>query len=231
MATMFPNGVPMPQPKPQAPAAPQPTPAASNIGQDLRSGWQEFLSHPENRAGLLQFGVSMLTADPGNTLGQNVGNAIGSGMAVRGAAQEQQVAQQSADVKERRAQEMHDATLGLRKAQTIKAGRAPQAKTQASGMPTQKDYAKEWVKYVKDARTNEDTRTVAELRKEFDEIWGAATTPPGAAPAAGGQALAGGAPDFANMSLADLTALDAKSLTPEQLAAASARYQALQKAK
>lgn len=228
MATMFPNGVPMPQPKPPIP---QPTPAATNVASDLRTGWQQFLADPANRAGLLQFGISMLGAPQGNTLGQNLGNALGEGFAARGAAQEQQVAQDAATVKDRRAQEMHDATLDLRRAQAVKARRAPQgrASSSTSGMPTQKDYAKEWIKYVKDARANEDERTIPELRQDFDQIWGAATTPagtPAAAPSGAGAQL-----NISAMTMAELAALDAKSLTPEQLAAASARYQALQKAK
>src|SRR6266540_1778883 len=109
MATMFPNGVPLPEPKPDrgAPQAGTPlpqsgTPTQAPAGDALRSGWQEFLAHPENRAGLLQFGLSMLASPGGNTLGQNIGQSLGEGMAARGEAVNTQVAQEAAAAKSAR---------------------------------------------------------------------------------------------------------------------------------
>lgn len=227
---MFPNGVPIPQPKPARPEqATTPTAASPEEGGDIRSGWQTFLSDPANRAGLLQFGLSMMAnSGSGNTITENVGSALGAGMAARGSALQMEAEQTSEGRKEKRAQQMHDATLGLRKAQTQKTLRQPKEKgPSTSGQVTQKDYAKEWIKFVKDARKNEDERTIAELRGEFDEMWSAATTPPGAAPAGATPSAGAQAAAINQMTLDQLKALDVTKMTPDELKAASARYTVL----
>lgn len=227
---MFPNNIPIPQPKPAVPQQQQATtPAAAppSEGGDLRSGWQTFLSDPANRAGLLQFGLSMLAGNPENSLAQNIGQSLGEGFAARGEAQQMQVAQDAEGRKEARQKRLDDSQIALRSAQAARALRPPQSRTSTSGQVTPKDYAKEWIKFVKDARKNEDERTIAELRSEFNEMWGAATTPPGiAAPSAtsgsGAQAAA-----INQMTLEQLKALDVTKMTPDELKAASSRYKAL----
>lgn len=227
MTPMFPNGVPIPQPKPARPEQTStPTAATPQEGGDLKSGWQTFLSDPANRAGLLQFGLSMLAGDPENTLAQNVGQSLGAGFAARGAAKEREYELDQAAQKSARQDLLDESLVTLRRAQTKKALRPPQGKSGSttSGQPTQKDYAREWIKFVKDARKNEDERTIAELRTEFDEMWGAATTAPqsGAPASTGTQAAA-----INQMTLDQLKALDVKKMTPDELKAASARYKAL----
>jgi hypothetical protein len=231
MAQFSPMGVPLPTPKP-AQGGVTPTATEADPQTDLRSGWQTFLADPANRAGLLQFGLSMLAGDPENTLGQNLGNAIGQGFATRGAVQEGEAAAALSERKEGRADALAESTIAKNRAYAQKARRGPAAKAASTaGQMTPKDYAKEWIKFVKDARKNEDERTIAELRTEFDEMWAAGTSPPGAAPTAppapatsiaGTQAAA-----INQMTLEQIQELSKTKLTPADAAAALARYKQL----
>lgn len=217
---------PLPRPKPLPTAAQSGTPEP-NQGVDLRSGWQEFLSKPENRAGLLQFGLSMLNpVNPGGSLASNIGGAMGEGFAVRGATLQAQNDQAADEAKGRRDEEDHQSKLQLRKAQTARALRPPQGRASDStkGEMTPKDRAKEWFKYAKDRRKEDPDISVADLKTEFDEVWNAAGGTP-AAPQTAGQA----ATQISQMTLEQLMALDRTKLTSEQLKEASTRYNSLSK--
>lgn len=226
------GGVPIPTPKPEQRSQQQAGTPQPEAGTDLRSGWQEFLSHPENRAGLLHFGLSMLSpADPGGSLGSNIGSALGEGFAVRGATIEGQYQRERDEVEADRKYEDHASKIELRKAQTEKAKRPPKGSTSTSGQITQKDYAKEWVKYVKDQRAEDPDLSIAVLKPAFDEIWAAAngTPAPQTAPAS---PVAGVTEAQINqMTLEQLSTLvpSKAQMTPAQRKAAETRYDQLTK--
>lgn len=231
MATMFPNGVPLPEPKPDRSAQQAGTPLP-NAGTDLRSGWQEFLSHPENRAGLLQFGVSMLAAPQGNTLAQNIGGALGEGLQARGDTINAQAATESATQKAEREDALANSLIGYRQALSVKARRPPVGKAgSTAGTFTPKDRTKEWLKFVKDRRVEEPDAKIADLKSEFDEVMAVAepgaAAAPSVAPAAGGVNAAA----INQMTLEQLKALDVNTLEPGTAATVLARYRALKGSK
>lgn len=240
MATMFPNGVPLPEPKPDRSAAqagtPLPnsgTPTATPAGDTLRSGWQEFLSHPENRAGLLQFGVSMLAASgSGNTLAQNIGGSLGEGLAARGDAVNTEAATAAAAHKTAREDALANATIDYRRAAAAKARRPAAGKAASTkGELTPKDYTKEWLKFAKDARSENPDAPIAELKAQFNELWGAASPDVGTGTAT--PAAPAATPDVATintMTLDQIAKLDVNKLDPATAKVALARYRSLKAA-
>lgn len=218
--------IPIPQPKPVMPEAAGTTPTE---GTDLRSGWKEFLSHPENRAGLLQFGISMLNpANPGGTLGSNLGAALGEGMAARGATIQGEYARDAAAIEADRKWEDHQSKVLLRRAQTQRALRPPKEGGTASsekGQFTMKDKTKEWIKYAKDAREADPDMPIATIRAQFEELLGESERAPPAPTQSTGLTAAA----INQMTLEQLMALAPRKneMTPELRAAAAARYTAL----
>lgn len=234
MATYSPGGVPIPTPKPAQRSQSQAGTPQPEAGTDLRSGWQEFLSHPENRAGLLQFGLSMLSpADPGGSLASNIGSALGEGMAVRGATIEGQYQRERDEVEAKRKYEDHTSLVELRKAQTAKARRPPKDTTSTSKQLTAKDYTKEKIKYIKDQRKDDPDRPLAEITAEFDEVWAASTAPSSAPPAATSTPAVAGVTEaqINQMTLEQLNTLVPvrSQMTPAQRKAAETRYDQLTK--
>lgn len=230
MATYSPQGVPIPQPRPGA----TPTPTIDR-GEDVRSAWNEFLGDPANRAGLLQFGLSMLSnANSGETIGANFANAAQEGLAVRGATIGQEAADAAAARKEGRDEADLASKVSLRSAQASRARKyQPKgAAASSTGQMSQKDYAKEWIKFYKDARGDGDQRSVAELRSEFDSVAGAGSAP-AAAPTAVAPAAGLTAAQINQMTLEQLKALDVNLLVPgsPEAQAAYNRYRALTGAK
>jgi hypothetical protein len=222
MAQMLPF-VPIPKPKPAQSARQAGTPQPEE-GSDLKSEWKTFLDQPENRAALLQFGISMLNPQGGN-LGANIGTAIGQGAEARDRALAGQ-AEQAAAVQKGRESE---ALIAQRLATAGKASRQARGPGGSSGAGattatkdmTPKELTKEWIKFAKDKRELDPDAPIADIRAEFDAIIGASAPAPAAA----------GNMDISVLTLDQLNALDVGTLSPEQLAAASARYKALKQAK
>ena len=101
-------------PVPVQPTAPQPVQpsAPAQQGADAAQQNLSFLSRPDVKAALIQFGISALT--PGSTIGTALGDA--GGAAGRYHTQQRERAQQQRE--ETRAQEAHDANVGLARART-----------------------------------------------------------------------------------------------------------------
>lgn len=211
--------VPVPRPNPNRTAAQAATPQPE-AGTDLKNEWKTFLGQPENRMALLSFGLSMLNPPTRNNLGANVGNALQTGLQTRDTVIKGQTgaAADTADLQSK---------IELRSAQAARARRPPGKGSQPSataGQFTQKDLMKEYVKFVKEARALDEDKPIADIKAEFDEMLAAA------APAAAAPVASGPDPIMAAV-LQESGKGSFDEMTPEELAAASARYKALQKAK
>lgn len=210
---------PLPVPKPNQTARQSATPQPE-VGNDLKGQWQTFLAQPENRAALLQFGISMLAPPPGGTLASNIGSAIGQGAEARS----RNISSQAAGAESALAARKTESEIAENVAQAGKAGRQARGpggasgtgSSKAAGGLTEKDYTKEKLKYLEGQKGVTDL-SLEQQSAEFDEMWNAATS-------RGVQQST-----IAQMTLEQLSALDKASLTPAQLTEASARYQALQK--
>ena len=77
----------------------QPAPAAgAGMLSGLGDKWHSFIDHPENRAGMMQFAVNMLS---GRGLGESIGSAAEASGRNIGAQQEAEAAQEAEDIKQR----------------------------------------------------------------------------------------------------------------------------------
>lgn len=77
----------------------QPAPAAGGgVLSSLGDKWHSFIDHPENRAGMMQFAVNMLS---GKGLGESIGSAAEASGRNIGAQQEAEAAQEAEDIKQR----------------------------------------------------------------------------------------------------------------------------------
>lgn len=84
----------MVQPQPGAPQVGAP-PTTPEEQAGLEAKWNAWLSQPGVKAGLLQFGASMLANAPSGNFGQNLGIALGDAGAALGRNQEATMAQQA----------------------------------------------------------------------------------------------------------------------------------------
>lgn len=148
--------------------------------------WDSFLSNEENRAGLLQFGLSMLGGQSGS-LAQDTAQAIGAGAETRDASIIGQ--NRTALANETRATEQEERILNRAdtaskiksRATRDKATLIRAAKKTSTTASDDKSQRKDWLKFVNDAKDHagRPTASIEELRTQWEHLTGLAA--PGAA--------------------------------------------------